>query len=415
MSNVLRLAIVDPNNATREALKPTLLGLDTVWLEAECSRYAFFKDVVKQTNPDVALVSLDSDPDAGLKLIEDLTHSFSDLAVLVSSSSTDGNLILRTMRAGAKEFLTQPLKPEDVAAAIQRVSKHRFGAQASGSRGGCKVIAMAGATGGVGVTSLAVNMGCALAADERNSVVLIDLDLAVGDADVFLDTIPEYTLTDVAQNISRLDFTLLKRSLTKHSSGLYLLPRPVQLEDARLVTVDDLQRVLGLLKATFTHLIIDTSKSFSALDMHAMVSATDVLMVTQLDLPCLRNVVRLLMSFGEVNGLKDKVKVVVNRVGHGAGQISVRKAQETLGAPIYWQVPNDYRVMVEVRNNGVPLLEQAPKAGITQSINQLAASLDGRSDDAPEDEAAIKSRSWLNLWGNNAKGGKGIDAPAPRA
>lgn len=407
MSNVLRLAIVDPNDATREALKSTLLGLDTVWLEAECSRYAFFNDVVKQTNPDVALVSLDSDPESGLKLVEELTHQFPDLAVLVASASTDGNLILRTMRVGAKEFLTQPLKPEDVAAAVQRVAKHRFGAQAAGSRGGCKVIAMVGATGGVGVTSLAVNIGCALAADQRNSVVVIDLDLAVGDADVLLDTIPEYTLTDVAQNISRLDFTLLRRSLTKHSSGLYLLPRPVQLEDARGITVDDLQRVLGLLKATFSHVIIDTSKSFAALDMHALVSATDVLMVTQLDLPCLRNVVRLMMSFGEVKGLKEKLKVVVNRVGHGAGQISVRKAQETLGSPIFWQVPNDYRTMVEVRNNGVPLLDQAPKAAITLSISQLAAAMDGRTDDPSTEDIAAKTRSWLGLW--SSRGSKVAD------
>src|SRR5690606_26963630 len=139
MSNVLRLAIVDPNDATREALKSTLLGLDTVWLEAECSRYLFFVDVVKQTNPDVVLVSLDSDTEAALKLIEELSHNSPDLSILVASRSTDGGLILRTMRAGAKEFLTQPLKPEDVAAAVQRVAKHRFGAQASGSRGGCKV------------------------------------------------------------------------------------------------------------------------------------------------------------------------------------------------------------------------------------------------------------------------------------
>lgn len=413
MSNVLRLAICDPNDSTRDMLKSTLMGLDTVWLEAECSRYAFFSDVIDQTNPDVALVSLDDDPDAALALIEQLSHSLPDLALLVASSSTDGNLILRTMRAGAKEFLTQPLKPEDVAAAIQRVAKHRFGVEASGKRGGCKVIAIAGATGGVGSTSLAVNIGCSLAADENNSVVLIDLDLAVGDADVFLDTIPEYTLSDIAQNISRLDFTLLKRSLTKHSSGLYLLPRPVQLEDSRLVTMDDLQRVLGLLKATFTHVIIDTSKAFTALDMHAMVAATDVLMVTQLDLPCLRNVVRLMMSFKEVDGLKDKLKVVVNRAGHGTNQISVRKAQETLGSPIFWQVPNDYRVMVEVRNNGVPLLEQAPKAAITQSVRQLAGTLDGKSDSPESDESsASRSRSWLNLWPGSKGGKPADDAPA---
>ena len=102
MSNVLRLAIVDPNDATREALKASLLGLETIWLEAECSRYAFFKDVLDQTNPDVGFVALDSDPDEAIKLVEDLSQSRPDTTLLVASSSTDGNLILRTMRAGAK-------------------------------------------------------------------------------------------------------------------------------------------------------------------------------------------------------------------------------------------------------------------------------------------------------------------------
>ena len=408
MSHVLRIAIVDPDDASRDALKSTLLGLDTVWLEAECSRYAFFPDVVSQTDPDVGIVSLDSDPSAGVDLVEKLTQAHPEMALLVSSSSTDGSLILRTMRAGAKEFLTQPIKPEELAAALSRVARNKFGARAGGGQGGCKVVAVCGATGGVGATSIAVNLGCALAANPQNSVVLIDLDLAVGDADVFLDTIPEYTLSDVAQNVSRLDFTLLKRSLTKHSSGLYLLPRPVALEDSRHISTDDLQRMFGLLKATFTHLIIDTSKAFTKLDMFAMQAATDVLMVTQLDLPCLRNVVRLMMAFGEVEGLKDKLRVVVNRVGHDTGQISIRKAQETLGHDIYWQVPNDYRVMVEVRNNGVPLIEQAPKAVITQSIGQLAAALSGEQAEAGETETAGKKTSWLGLW-SSSRGSKSGD------
>ncbi len=412
MSQVLRIAIVDPDDATRGALKSTLLGLDTIWLEAECSRYAFFSDVITETSAEIGLVNLDSDPDEGVKLIESLTQSHPDVALLVSSSSTDGSLILRTMRAGAKEFLTQPMRPEELAAAVHRIARSKFGGQSAGGRSGCKVITLAGATGGVGSTSLAVNLGCALANNPQNSVVLVDLDLAVGDADVFLDTIPEYTLSDVAQNVSRLDFTLLKRSLTKHSSGLYLLPRPVALDDARLISTDDLQRMFGLLKATFTHLIIDTSKSFSKLDMFALEMATDVLMITQLDLPCLRNVVRLMMAFGEVDGLKEKLRVVVNRVGHGSGQISIKKAQETLGHEVYWQVPNDYRVMVEVRNNGVPLIEQAPKAVITQSIGQLAAGLSGGEASGSESDVATKKASWLSIWpaGKSTKGGEAAAA-----
>lgn len=376
MSNVLRVALVDPKDSSRETLKSTLLGMDIVWLEAECSRYEFFADVVGQTNPDIGIVAIDSDPDKAVRLIQEVHDSTPDCSILVISGSSDGQLILRAMRAGAKEFLTQPLSIEDLVNALERIGHQRFGKGNTKSRG-CKVITVCGATGGVGSTSLAVNLGCILAAKEENNVALIDLDLALGDSDVFLDTIPDYTLLDVAQNIKRLDFNLLKRSLTRHSSGLYLLPRPVQLQDGSPISPDDLSRVIGLMKATFTHLIIDTSKAYSELDMVAMREADMNLMTIQLDLPCLRNVVRLMMSFGEYDNLKEKTRVIVNRVGLDNGEISLKKAQETIGSEIFWQVPNEYRVMVEVRNNGVPLIEQAPRAGITQSLIGLADAISG--------------------------------------
>lgn len=396
MPSMLRIAVVDPKDSSRDALKAMLLALDTVWLEAECSRYEFFADVIAQTNPDIGFVALDSNPEKALELVSSLTRSVPACAILVTSSSTDGNLILRTMRAGAKEFLTQPIKPEDLAAALQRVARQRNGGAGQSARGS-SLIAVTGSTGGVGSTSLAVNLGCALASNTSNSVVLVDLDLCLGDADVFLDTIPEYTLSDVAQNISRLDLTLLKRSLTKHETGLYLLPRPVQLEDARLITNEELTRVLGLLRASFSHVIVDTSKSFNSLDMQVLGDADVVLLVTQLDLPCLRNVVRLLQSFKDTGKLEEKVKIVVNRAGYDTGQISLRKAKETIGREIFWQIPNDYRVMVEVRNNGVPLVQQAPRAAITQSIAQLAAALSGSSEQESS-QGGNKSRGWLNLW-----------------
>ena len=397
MANVLRIAIVDPNDQTRENLKTALLGLDTVWLEAECSRYEFFADVIEQTNPDIGLVAMDSDTARAIELVAEVSAQSPNCTLLVSSGSTDGRLILKSMRAGAKEFLTEPLKEEDLASALQRVKRQSSGEKEASQ--GCKVIAVAGAAGGVGSSSIAVNLACALAEEPDNSVVLIDLDVALGDADVFLDTISEYTLADVAQNVARLDLTLLKKLLTKHSSGVHLLPRPVQLEDAKLITPDSVQRVIGLLKTSFSHIVLDTSKGFSALDMQAIQLSDDVLMITQLDLPCLRNVVRLMMTFDDNAALRDKVKIVVNRAGQETGQISLKKAQETIGREIYWQIPNDYRVMVEVRNNGVPLIQHAPKAGITNSIGQLADALCGKiADESDPTDTDTKSRSWLKLW-----------------
>src|SRR5579862_8967 len=291
MKSVCRLAIVDPNDATRAGLKHMLLGIDVVWLEAECSRYEFFSDVVMQTQPDIALVAIDADQTQGLAIIARISQELPTCSVLVVSSSTEGNIILQAMRNGAKEFLNYPMRLEEFLAALNRIQQIHGMREGETEVRDSQIYTIAGAAGGVGCTSLAVNLACILAQNPGNSVAVIDLDLSLGDADVWLDIIPDYTIQDVAENITRLDYALLKRSLTKHECGAFLLPRPIHLEDATPINPDELRRVIALLKATFSHLIIDISKSYGPLELAAMKAADTVLLVAQLDLPGLRNVV----------------------------------------------------------------------------------------------------------------------------
>ncbi len=389
MSSVVRLAIVDPNDGSRGSVKNLLLGVDSVWLEAECSRYEFFADLVSQTKPDIALVSLDADQSKALALIAQVSQLIPSCHVLVLSKSTEGSLILQAMRNGAREFLNAPLRLDDFMAALDRLQL-TGGGRKGGKSGGSKVVTIVGASGGVGCTSLAINLACIEARNKDNSVGIIDLDMGLGDADVWLDIIPDYTIQDVADNITRLDYSLLKRSLTQHSSGAFLLPRPIQMDDHPPISPDQLQRVVALLKATFTHLIIDVSKSFCPLDVAAMQVSDIVLLVTQLDLPCLRNVVRI-MQFLEERELAGKVKVLVNRIGLEDSQISLNKALDTIGREIYWQIPNDYAAMIESRNNGVPLIEQAPKSKATKAIELLAQQIDSGEQFAPGSAEALAS------------------------
>ena len=114
MSNVLRTAIVDPNDLSRDSLKGMLLGMDIVWLDAECSRYDFFADVVEQSKPDAAIIALDGNPDRALMLMEKLRSSSPECSLIALSKSTDGQLILKTIRAGAKEFLPFPCELEEI-------------------------------------------------------------------------------------------------------------------------------------------------------------------------------------------------------------------------------------------------------------------------------------------------------------
>ena len=399
MSGTLRISICDPDESTRDNLKKYLVGMDQVWLEADCSRYDAFADIVGQTTPDIAIIDIDSDDGEALQLVESLSRSHPECGVIVVSRQTDGQMILKAIRAGAREFLNSPVQIDELVGALDRIAATLGGSQRSNAG---SIITVAGSSGGVGTTSIAVNLAVALASKPDRSVVLIDLDLALGDADVFLDMIPDYTLLDVAQNITRLDLALLRKSLTKHNSGVYLLPRPVQIEDIDSISNEDFKRVLGLLKASFTHLVIDLSKSYNRLDIAALEASNHILLLTQLDLPCLRNVVRLLSSLEAYDGVNDKVHVVVNRSGLDKSQISSSKAEETIDREIFWRIPNNYGVISECRNNGVPLLENAKNAAITTSICDLAEKLSGspQVESAEGEEEAKKDKGgWLKRFG----------------
>jgi pilus assembly protein CpaE len=386
MMDVQRVAIVDPSDSTREPLRNLLLGVESVWLEAECSRYEFFIDVVQQSNPDLVVVALDADHAKALQLITQLGTACPTVPILAVSARGDGQSILQALRAGAKEFLTQPVVLEELLVALQRLRQSRAGSDGSFVNGAgpreSLVLAVVGSRGGVGCTSIAVNIGCNLAQEPSNTVALIDLDLALGDADVALDLIPDYTLADVAMNIDRLDMTFLRRSLCKHTSGLSLLPHPVQMEDISLIHEDHLQRVIGLLRASYSHLIFDLSKRFTPTDLTAMRMADSVLLVAQLELTSLRNAVRMIHTLSQEDGLADKINVVVNRVGSEECEITLKKAEETIGRSIFWQVPNDYRAMLGARNAGVPLVQHAPRSKAQQSLMGLARAVSGKTADA---------------------------------
>jgi pilus assembly protein CpaE len=400
MTDVQRIAIVDPSDLTREPLRNLLLGVESIWLEAECARYEFFLEVIQQSSPDVVVIALDADQAKAMQLISQLHADYPDLPILAVSGKGDGQSILQALRSGAKEFLTQPVVLEDLLTALQRLCRGRGGSDGNGAGNGFArssdslVLAVLGSRGGVGCTSLAVNLGCTLAQDPGNAVALIDLDLALGDADVALDLMPDYTLADVALNIDRLDMQFLRRSLSRHATGLSLLPHPVQMEDINLIREEHLQRLIGLLRASYTHLLLDLSKSFAPTDVTALRMADVILLVAQLELSSLRNVVRTLMSLGNDPSLSDKVRVVLNRVG-SESDITLKKAEETIGKPIFWQIPNDSKPMVESRNAGVPLLQLAPRCKAQQSINGLVQTLCGRA--APVEPAGGKRKSFFSF------------------
>jgi pilus assembly protein CpaE len=375
---MLRIAIVDPSDFSRDPLRSLLLGVDFVWLEAECARFEFFAEVISQSMPDLAVVVLDADRNRALQTITQLAATFPHMPILAIGS--DHQALLQSLQRGAKYFLTQPVVLEELLTTLRRAQSEL----GLGSQNGTpnpratqhgEVCAIMGCRGGVGCTSLAVNLGTSLAANKENRSILIDLDMALGDADICLDMVPDHTLTDLALNIERLDMNFLKRSMMVHeATGLSLLSHPLRIEDIGIVHEEHLSRIINLLKVSYTHLILDLSKALMPTDFAALRLADHILLVTQLDLSSLRNAVRVMMALGLEEEIHRKVRVVVNRVGsdYQEANISLKRAEETIGLPIFWQIPNDSKAMLGARAEGLPLIVHSPKSRAQQSIAGLA-------------------------------------------
>jgi pilus assembly protein CpaE len=381
MKDVIRVVLVDPNEETRSSLQRLLGSLGSVWIAEVFTTYKSVSGRIGEINPDLCLITLDTDPGQAIELLGALGQSDSSGVVLPASGTADSNLILRSIRAGAREFLTLPTEAGELLEIVTRLFRGREDASVASVKGP-QIITVTGAAGGVGCTSLAVNLATSLAASKEHETILLDFDLMFGSVDACLDIIPDNTLYNVVQNFDRLDLTLLKRSMIRHSSGLYVLPHPVALEDAAKIDPETLRRLLGLLKAAFPSLVIDTSKGLQSSDFVAFELADIILMVIVLDLTCLRNTSRLLNLFKQFEGMVDRVRLVVNRAGSVETEISLKKAEETLKMPIAWQIPVAVKQFQNSRIRGVPLAEVASGTRPHQAILEIARSLRPAPSDA---------------------------------
>lgn len=380
MSSLLHVAIVDSVDETREVLQREISACsDTAWLEADCQRYEVFVDVVQAHEPHVAMVSVDGDPSVAIPLIHDLASKFPKLAVVGVGTNTDARFASDLIRAGARDYILFPPRPGEIGEVLNRIAatsspNQRKAVKTSSQR---RAVVFAGTDGGIGSTTLAVNVGCILAQDPNLNVVLIDLDLALGDAHVLLDVSPRCTVTQLIENIDQLDTSYLKRAVMRHASGLYVVPHPDRLSDIGHFNPQHITKLITLLKRNFTHVLIDLSKAYTPLDQAALEAADDVLMVMQPDMNSLYNLMRLQESLEENAGVMDKVRLVANRVGADFA-LTVEKAESTIGKRVAFQVFNDTRTATFSRDNGKPMYEHARGTRMFQTMVQIADALTNR-------------------------------------
>jgi pilus assembly protein CpaE len=323
---------------------------------------------------DLLILGLDEDPGKTFSQIQAILAASPATEIFLTSPHTDPAVLMDALRAGVKEFIPQPLKRDEVEEAFARFKeRHKERKPATVKRG--KLITIIGSKGGVGTTTIAVNLAVSLRqANPDRSVVLVDLNPQFGDAALFLDMEPAHTMGDIAKNIVRLDETFLTSILSKHPSGLYLLPSASAVEDIGLLTPEAVEKTLELLQTMFDYVVIDSGDSLAETTLAALNISPTVFLVCSLTLPVLRNTKRLLNILAHLHYPTGNISIIVNRYEKHT-EVSLKDMEEVLGRKVLWMIPNDYSTTMNAINKGQPLSSIAGRADVTRSFTKLAQTL----------------------------------------
>jgi len=329
---------------------------------------------------DVVIIDLDSDPEYALELIENICIDAST-NVIVYAAKPDPALLMRCMRAGAREFLAMPISPDAMSDALMRVSARRIEKPAQktvknklmqGSEG--KLLTFMSAKGGAGVTTLACSLAVTLAQDLNQRTLLIDMTLPLGDAALNLGLAGTYATVDALKSFHRLDGNLLKSLVVRHESGLHVLPAPSEIT-ATQFEIDAVFKLLRIARQEYDFVVVDAGSHFEAQDAYLADESATIFLVTQIGIPELRNSNRLIKQLVVEGG--PKLEIVVNRYNSESGDIDIVQIQRALTQTIDWRIPNDYAAVRRMQDMGTPLNKE--DSAIARTIRQMGESICGAS------------------------------------
>ncbi|HEU5361473.1 MAG TPA: AAA family ATPase [Candidatus Deferrimicrobiaceae bacterium] len=326
--------------------------------------------IIRKHHPEMAIIGLGANPSPTIESISTLGKDFPSLYIMALSDRSDADLILRSIRSGAHDFLTKPVKENDLRAAAEKVFKLKNGREASRRSGG-KIVSVFSNKGGNGTTTIAVNLADALSKYHGKKVAIVDLVLAHGDVTMFFNVNPNYSILDLARNAQKADYDFLHTLLVKHSSGVYILADPPMIEDAEQISAGQVREVLTALRSMFDYIVVDTPHQFDERTLTALEMSDTVLLVSLLNLPSLKNTQKCLDLFGRIGLRDERVRLILSRYLPN-DEISRESIEGILNCPVFFSVPNDYPAVIASVNRGKLLREISPEKEVTKSFSEMA-------------------------------------------
>jgi len=350
---------------------------------------------IKNLRPSAVVITMSEvNSEQALKMIEKLSSEIPQTAIISAVRDASPDLILRSMRAGAREFLRLPIISEEFKTVLDRTVEFCSVQKEAPKKKG-RMVAVFSSKGGCGTSFIATNLAAALNAP----TMLVDLNLQAGDLPLFLGVEPKYSIADMVENRARMDDSLLASYVTPHSSKLSLLAAPREADSADDIEPEHVFEALERLREAYDYVVLDPQHTFDAITLAALDQADDIVLVLTLDIPAIRSAQRALEIFDRLGYPRKKVRIIVNRWSKQI-DLDLQQVERFLQEKVTGFVSSDYQTAVTSINLGQPLVQSEPSSKIAVEIKRIAAMLMGASAEIVETQPQRK-KIWGSLFKRN--------------
>ena len=364
MEQTLQLAIVTNDHIRAEAVAK-IVG-DLHWQLVACVNQAQPAEWLRRRSVDLALVDLDL-PNA-IALLTQLAHALPHLPLMALTTPHHLVELQEALLAGAASFVAYPIEPGQFTGTILRAVQNNPQRGVESGRG--RIIALAGLKGGVGRTTLAVNLAVLLRRRSAQEVILVEAHHGLGDVSIMLNLLPKHTLASLAEE-SNIDLDVIQGHLQPHhASGIQVLAAPPDLVQLVELPVETWRHLLSSLAQLAPYVIVDTAAVADAVLSEVLTHADDILVVTGPDLAGLRSAAVLLQSLDQEENVHGRSQVVLNRAGVRGG-VTESACSKQVGEKIVAAIPDDPALVTFALNRGVPFVLNHPRSIVGREVGKL--------------------------------------------
>lgn len=386
----MKIAVISPNKQHVENIMPILQaeehahtvllfegGLDTL------------NSVADREFPELIIMESVGNGHELIAALEGVSQRHASMKFIILCQQVSSDDLIQAMRIGVRDVLPIPVATDALKEAVARIEHSLVREEKPPHKG--RVLAFIPCKGGSGATFLATNLAYVLAAEHGKRVVLLDLNLQFGDAALFMsDSVPDTTLADVAQEISRVDASFLTSSLVHVLPNFGILAAPENPVKAMDVTPEDMAVLLKLAVTEYDYVILDCCRNMDLVNIKALDQADMIFLVLQETLPFVRNAKRLISTLQSLDYNPDKVHLIVNRYEKG-GDLQLDDVERTLGLQVKITFCNSYETVAASVNQGMPILKLAKRDPVTKALLKLGQDLE-RGDERGDGR---EHSSWL--------------------